>query len=137
MAEVQIENNVMNQSTTGRKELIMTQSEPTTVKVGEFRQRYKNLCDKLSDYYSCCCADDLRSWKRVTQILLDEVSALECGRASHKDLDLQRHVVAAVTECLAAAGQRIELYAMKAAARAALQEPIKPALRLIQSGKLH
>jgi hypothetical protein len=115
----------------------MTQSNPNTVKVGEFRQRFKNLYDKLIDYYYCCCADDLRSWKRVTQILLDEVSALECDRASPKDLDLQRYVVAAVTECLAAAGQRIEVYAMKAAARAALQEPTKPALRLIRSGKLH
>ncbi|RON33983.1 hypothetical protein [Pseudomonas brassicacearum] len=115
----------------------MTQSNPNTVKVSEFRQRYKNLYDKLSDYYSCCCANDLRSWRRVTQILLDEVLALECGYASPKDLGLQRHVVAAVTGCLAAAGQRIEVYAMKAAARAALQEPTKPTLRLIQSGKLH
>lgn len=114
----------------------MAQSNPDTVKIGEFRQRYENLYRKLSDYYACCSADEVRSWRRVAQLLLDEVKALKCGRASPEDLEAHRHVVAAVTECLAAAGQRIEVYAMKAAARAALQEPAKPALRLIQSAKI-
>jgi hypothetical protein len=115
----------------------MSQSNKNTVKVGEFRQRYEHLYRKLSDYHACCSADEVRTWKRVTQDLLDEVSALKCGRASPEDLDSHRHAIAAVTERLAAADQRIEAYAMKSAAKAALKEPTRPTLRLIQGGKLH
>jgi hypothetical protein len=100
----------------------MAQPNPATVKVGEFRQRYENLYCKLGEYFGCCSADEVRDWRRVTQILLDEVSALKCARATPEDLDAHRHVIAAVTECLAKAGQRIELYAMRAVARAAFQE---------------
>ncbi len=115
----------------------MSQSNQNTVKVGEFRQRYEHLYRKLSDYHACCSADEVRTWKRVTQALLDEVSSLKCGRASPEDLGAHRHAVAAVTERLAAADQRIEAYAMINAAKAALQQPTRPALRLIQGGKLH
>ncbi|MGZ9738862.1 hypothetical protein [Pseudomonas azerbaijanorientalis] len=101
----------------------MAQPNPDTVRVGEFRRRYENLYRKLSDYYACCSADEVRNWRRVTRILLDEASALKCGQASREDLDAHRQVIAAVTECLAKAGLRIEGYAMKAVARAALQEP--------------
>lgn len=115
----------------------MSQSNQSTVKVGEFRQRYEHLYRKLSDYHACCSADEVRNWKRVTQALLEEVSALTCTRASTEDLRAHKHAIDAVTERLAAADQRIEGYAMKSAAKAALQQPTRPALRLIQGGKLH
>lgn len=39
----------------------MSQSNQSTVKVGEFRQRYEHLYRKLSDYHACCSADEVRS----------------------------------------------------------------------------
>lgn len=115
----------------------MSQSNQNAVKVGEFRQRYEHLYRKLSDYHACCTAEEVRNWKRVTQALLEEVSVLKCGRASPDDLHAHKHAVAAVTERLAAADQRIEALAMRDAAKAALKQPTRPALRLIQGGKLH
>ncbi|AVX93350.1 hypothetical protein [Pseudomonas psychrophila] len=115
----------------------MSQTNKNAVKVGEFRRRVEHLYRKLSDYHACCSADEVRDWKRVAQDLLEEVSALQCGRASIEDLEAHKHAVEAVTERLAAADKRIEAYAMKSAAKAALQKPTLPALRLIQGGKLH
>lgn len=115
----------------------MSQTNENAVKVGEFRRRVEHLYRKLSDYHACCSADEVRDWKRVTQDLLEEVSALKCGRASIEDLEAHKHALEAVTERLAAADKRIEAYAMTAAAKAAFQTPARPLLRLIHGGKLH
>ncbi len=110
----------------------MSRPNNNTVKVGVFRQRYEHLYRRVQNCHACCYADEVRTWKRVTQALLDEVSALKCGRASPEDLEAHRRAVAVITERLAAADQRIEAYEMKKAPKAAVQEPTRPALRLIQ-----
>ncbi|MBX8557000.1 hypothetical protein K5D56_25465 [Pseudomonas cichorii] len=115
----------------------MSQSTKNAVKVGEFRRRFEHLYRKLSDYHACCSADEVREWKRVTQELLEEVSALKCGRASAEDVEAHKHAIDTVTERLAAADKRIEAYAMTAAAKGSLQSPARPHLRLMPGGKPH
>ncbi|WP_282366483.1 hypothetical protein [Pseudomonas sp. PS02290] len=115
----------------------MSQINNNAVKVGVFRRRVDHLYRKLSDYHACCSADEVRDWKRVTEDLLKEVSALKCSRASIEDLEAHKHALEAVTERLAAADKRIEAYELKSAVKAAAQTPGRPHLRLVLGGKHH
>lgn len=85
-------------------------SSNKTIPVAEFRRSYERLLRKINDYHACCSANEVTSWKEVTDRVLTEVSNITCSRAKPEDLEAMARAIAQVRDYLDRADARIEAY---------------------------
>lgn len=107
------------------------------IPVAAYRRNVDRLLRKANDYHACCSASEVKDWKEVTQRVLDEILMQKCTRATACDRESHDSAVISVRKFLGAADQRIAGYEASASSKANNQPSARPALRLIQGGRMH